>query len=139
MPATRQLIVDALETRLKGIATFTTVEVWRSSPFGLEEMPALNIRDTTDAMPYDGIGTSRRDHALTVELEVSFSGSTSAAAARQIIADVIAALGSDETFGGLAFETLVDAAEMSLEELGKILSVASINLTIRYRSEKWTI
>jgi hypothetical protein len=137
--ATRQSIMSAVEIRMGGIATFgSNVYIWRKSDLPLDQLPLLNIMDSVDSMPSDGIG-NRRDHDLSVDLEAYFSGSTSAAAARQIIADIVAAIGTDKTWGGLAYDTLIDTAEIRLEEMGKVLSAAQVNITIRYRSELWTI
>lgn len=134
----RQDIVDAIEARLSTISNIKTVTLWRINDLQASELPAIVIRDTVDDMPADGI-IGRRDHNLTVEVVVIFSGSTSAEKVREGIAAVMAAIGTDPTFGGLAYDTIPGNASMDLADSNMQHSAAQIDIVVRYRSGLWSI
>lgn len=135
----RQQIIDALETRMNTIADIKKVLVWRASDLSPSELPAILIRDTVDTMPADGVGAGRLDHDLEISITAMFSGSTSAADAREMISDIIAAIGTDPTFGALAFDTILQSADLDLDDSAQLIAAAQINITIRYRSALWSI
>ncbi len=135
----RQQIIDALETRLNTISGIEKVVVWRASDLAPAELPAILIRDTLDTMPADGVGAGRIDHDLDVDITAMFSGTTSATDAREMIADIVAAIGTDPTFSGLAFDTVLVSADLDLEDSAQLVAAAQINIIIRYRSSMWSI
>lgn len=135
----RQQIIDALETRLNTISGIEKVLVWRASDLAPAELPAILIRDTLDTMPADGVGAGRLDHDLDVSITAMFSGNTSATDAREMISTIVAAIGTDATFGGLAFDTVLISADLDLDDAAQLIAAANINITIRYRSGLWSI
>ena len=135
----RQQIIDALETRMNTIADIETVKVWRVSDLAPAELPALLIRDTLDNMPADGVGAGRLDHDLEITITAMFAGTTSDSAAREMISDIVSAIGTDPTFGTLAYDTILQSADLDLEDSAQLIAAAQINLTIRYRSDMWSI
>ena len=135
----RQQIIDALETRMGAITTIEKVAVWKASDLAPTDLPAILIRDTVDNMPVDGVGAGRLDHDLAVEITAMFSGNTSATDAREMIASIVAAIGTDPTFSGLAFDTILISADLDLEDSAQLIAAAQISLTIRYRSGMWSI
>ena len=139
MANTRQQIVDALEERMQDISGVTTAEVWRTIALEARDLPAIVVRDGLDQMPSDGVSAARRDHELAVEIELYFSGSTSAADARDMVASVVAAIGTDKTFGDLAFDTIIASADINMETADRVYASAQIELSIRYRTELWSI
>lgn len=139
MANTRQTIIDAVKTRLAAISGIQTVAIWRASDLAPSELPALIIRDTVDQMPSDGIGSGRRDHDLTVEILALFAGNTAAASARDMVADIVAAIGTDPTWSGSAYDSILESAELDLDDAAQLIASAQISLTIRYRTAMWSI
>jgi len=135
----RQQLIDALETRLTTISGINRVSVWRASDLAPSELPAILIRDTVDTMPADGVGAGRIDHDLSVDITCMFSGNTSASNAREMIATIISAIGTDPLFGTLAFDTVLNSADLDLEDSAQLIAAAQISITIRYRSGLWSI
>lgn len=134
----RQQIVDKIEERLDTIDTIKNVSVWSMTDLAPAQYPAILIRDTVDTMPAEGI-IGRLDHELAVEVTALFFGQTSPADARQVIADIVASIGEDKTFDGLAWDVTIDTAELDIDITGKMISGAIIEITVFYRSELWTL
>lgn len=139
MANTRQQIVDAIETRFSALPSIEKVAVWRASSLPVDQLPAVLIRDTVDTMPTDGIGTGRRDHDLQVEITCMFSGSTSVADARELAAELVTSIGTDPTWSALAFDTILTSVDLNLEDANQLISAAQIEISIRYRTELWSI
>jgi hypothetical protein len=135
----RQQIVDALETRMAAIGGIKKVAVWKVTDFAPAEHPVILIKDTVDSMPSDGVGKGKIDHELTIELTALFFGSTASSQAREVIASILAAIGTDSTFSGLAYDCVINSAELDIDETGKLISAAVIDMTVFYRSDLWTI
>ena len=135
----RQTIIDAMETRFGELSGIERVAVWRVSDLPPTDLPAVLIRDTIDAMPTDGIGAGRIDHDLTVEITAMFSGTTSPTDAREMIATLVASIGTDPTWVGQAYDTIINSAELDLEDANQLIAAAQISITIRYRSGMWSI
>lgn len=146
MANTRQQIVAAIETRLKAIdgtggyhTDFNSnVKQWRIAPLGNSELPCVVVRDFADEVIQESIGggNSLIDHDLSVDISLPLSG-TVPENFRNEIADIYKAIGTDETWGGLAHFTqqLGDEVVMHQEE-NKYVSV-DIHIKIRYRTTKW--
>lgn len=134
----RQQIINALEIRLAAITSIKKVAVWEVMDFAPAEHPVILIKDTIDLMPSDGV-VGKIDHELTVELNALFFGATAPALAREVVASILAAIGTDSTYGGLAYDTVINSAELDIDETGKLISAAIIDTTIFYRSDLWTI
>ena len=135
----RQQIIDALETRMNTISGIETVKVWRVSDLSPAELPAILIRDTIDNMPTDGVGMGRIDHDLEVGITAMFAGTTSPVNARDMVADIVAAIGTDSTFGGLAYDSVLQSADLDLDDAALLIASAHVTMTIRYRSGMWSI
>lgn len=142
----RQQIVDAIVARFQSILIANgysadignKVHEWKTVDLDPVKLPALLLRDTTDTMPTEGIG-DRRHHELAIETRLVFSGKTSAADARQMIGDVAKALGIDPTWGGLAYQTLLNSADIDMEHYDRLFCVAQVDFTVLYRTKLWTL
>ncbi len=96
----RQYIIPALDTLFKTIKPTAgynpnlgnTVFWWRDTPLQISELPAICCKDTNDTMVRV---TGQDEHSLSIELTISLESSDSGATARQAIADVIKALGTN--------------------------------------------
>lgn len=153
MSSQRQQIVDAVEAKLQLIApgqqfelpdgpyicrnTIKTVVSWRKTAFSKAEVPAINFHDG-DARTTTGPST-KHEHALNFELEIHTAGATSASAVRSIMADVVAAIGSDPRWGGLAYWTTLDGENVSVDQAGEVVSAAQVRFTITYRTPLWRV
>jgi len=147
----RQQLVDAIEARLGSIApgvafqlpggsyvcqgTIKGVYPWRKAAFSQTEVPAIKL-DDADAKTSPGPSTMH-EHKLQVDLELYVAGKTSTSAVRSLMADVIAAVGSDPRWGGLAYWTDIDGHTVDVEQAGDVISAALVNLTVTYRTPLW--
>lgn len=106
----RQQIMTAVDTRLKAMLVSggyeldlgKSVHEWRSIPFDDGDLPAVVYRDKNEVLE---ITVGRHDHRLELEIELILSGSAAPTDLRRAISDVVKAVGTDLTWGGLAFDT----------------------------------
>lgn len=147
----RQQLVDAVAARLETIAPGVSFQLpdgeylcssslkgvypWRKAPFSKAEVPAVKIEDG-DARTIPGPST-KHEHKLQLDLQIVMLGSTSASAARSLMADIIAAVGSDPRWGRLAYWTDIDGHNLDIEQAGDVISGGEIHLTITYRTPLW--
>jgi len=149
MPPTtiRQQLIAAVEARMKTILKAN----------GYNTDLGLHVRvSPTDAAPEtwewsmdvffpgasdpDAAGVSNRwDYALDVDIDMDQIGAASDADVSNMLADVLAAIGQDDTWGGLAFETKRPSHNPEWERKGRLVGAANIRLQILYRTQPWTI
>lgn len=140
----RQKIMDAIDTRLQSILIangFKTnagqnVFPWQEYGVTNTKLPALLIRDVDDDPDQETVGNV--DNILTVQvIALTAKSATSDQQVREMIADVIVAVGVDETWGDLAEFTLLPPAGMELLQLEKKLFGAQIDLLIEYQTARF--
>jgi hypothetical protein len=103
----RQQIMTALITRLQTITVANGYETdiganvneWHVTNFEEAELPAVDVRDTTESVEVRG---GNHDYTLSIQIETKVSGTTAAAKMRDVIGDVIKAIGTDPSLGSLA-------------------------------------
>lgn len=135
----RQQIIDELQTRMESVTGVKKVTQWRVNDLAPAELPAINIKDTTDQMPSDGV-IGRIDHSLEVELTaVIHRNDTAPTVSRQLIADMIQAIGTDPNLNSLAYDTVVNSADLNLDTTVTTYANATINITVNYRTGLWSI
>lgn len=140
MSSTRQQIVDALEARLKTITSIGgKVFVWRKSPVTVAETPCLLVADLTAECSDDGDTIGSRLHTLTVEILAVTSSKTSASQARNLLTDIFSAIGSDNSFGGLALYSDPVAHEINTETDGDITAAVKVAMQVAYRTSTWGV
>jgi hypothetical protein len=107
-----QQIVAALLTRMQGIlisGAYETnaglnVQEWPAVEVSeADEMPAIIVRDSAVAVTRETNSTDL--HTMVVSFECLAKGSTAPAEVRKVMGDVIKAIGTDLTYGGLAEDT----------------------------------
>ena len=117
----RQQVTAAFATRLTTITTAneynlnlgSNVNEWRVNPLGQDELPGIVWRDTDDVVE----ATTQQDvHTLTIEVDIFVAGTTAPTQMRQAIADVVAAIGTDPTFGGLAVDARVVSEKIESDQ-----------------------
>lgn len=152
MALVRQDIIDALKARLETIvagATYhrdiTTVEVFRTIPLEpsgatASQLPAAIIRDLSNTvMGAQGVDSPYNvtDHLLRIEIEVIASEGETDEEIREHIADIYKAIGTDETFGGVATKADPVGDEMLITEEDRRIAGARMVITVEYRTRKW--
>src|SRR5574343_531517 len=93
---TRQGIVDAVETRMKTILStsgyYTNIGsntfVWKSTSYKAEQLPAVDIEDSSEMIDDDAEDESLEVHTLSLSVFVVASYGTSAEQIRQAMEDV---------------------------------------------------
>ena len=147
----RQQIVDAIEARLELIqpgytvtlpdgpyvcsSTVTKAFPWRKAPFSKTERPGVRFMDE-DADVQPGPST-QHESKLNFTLEGMMSGTTSASSARALLADVVAVIGSDPRWAGLAYWTDIHTHAVDLEQAGDVISACRVLFTVTYRTPLW--
>ena len=151
MASKRQSIITAIETRLKTIVAAQTVTMyggtshtyattltghvftWKTAPFQYSEVPGVNIKDERDSISRFSIGLD--DHNMVVSIEAFAANDT---ALRSLIADIIACIGSDVTWGGLAEDTKPIGDEtFAVEQKGKTIAGCKMYVTVEFATGLW--
>lgn len=151
MSSRRQQIVDAIEARLGQIApgkvftlpdgpyictsTIKGIHPWRKTAFGKTEVPAIRFRDG-DADVEPGPST-QHENKLRVVLDASILGSVTASVARALLADVVAVIGSDPKWGGLAYWTDITSHSVDVDQAGDVIEGVQVHFTVTYRTPLW--
>lgn len=142
--STRQDIIDAIDTRLKTIKTTagyktnagTNVFDWLDRDLADSELDAIIYRDRNNVM--DMADFDSKMNTVVVEIVVKTkSTTTTAAQVRKMIEDVYKAIGTDETWGGLALQTIPRTDEIDVQLSDKITGSGTITIEIQYESTKW--
>ena len=140
----RQRIMDTIAVRLQSILVSNgyktnagqKVFAWREFGLGSTKLPALTYRDVDDDPDQETIGNV--DNILTVEVQaLTTQSATSDEQVREMLADVIVAVGADETWGDLAEFTLLPSSPMAVEQLEKKIFGAQIILVIEYQTARF--
>jgi|LGVF01.2.fsa_nt_gb hypothetical protein len=134
--AVDQQIFDAVCSALGAVGT---VHKWRPSNLAQSELPALVVRDPS--CPVNAAAEiGRFSHSLSIEIEgmVKASGSPAPAkaaeAARALVASIVAAMGSDPTWGGLAVRTTYSGRDLEVGQAEVSVSECTVNFIIEYRT-----
>ena len=133
----RQQIVDALTLKFKNVPGIVTATPWRKSPFIAAECPALYLADAEDRIESVVIGL--HDHHLTVACWLFLRRDLAGGTVRELMAGIMAAVGADDTLGGLAIIVRPLSATTNLLQQGDIISAAEITMEVHYRTPRWGI
>lgn len=137
----KQQLFDKVVTRFQGILKSSGyksdlglhVFPWRATPYGEDELPALAVRDPkVETTVVEG-----HRHMMTIEVEITTSGSTSAYDMRLMIADLHKAIGTDIFWGNLALNTHPGQEEMQIEQHDQTIGGAKITFFIEFRTVEW--
>ncbi len=135
----RQQIVDAIRWRLAGILVangYNTdvgrhVFEWKVTAFADSDLPGVAFRDI-DPKVRELTG-GMQDVSLPVDFIIgAASGASTMQIVRAAIEDVLSAINSDFTWGGLAWDTAIDTIEAFAEHEGKLTGLAKIAATVKY-------
>lgn len=137
----RQEIVNAIRARLATIRTGdgygtdlgSHVFEWKVTAFADTELPGICFRDTEQTVAE--LTGGFRNVSLTVEFILgAASGVTTASIVRQGIGDVVKAIDSDPTWGGLSWDTAIQSDEMFMDHDGKLTGLAKVTAVVKYQT-----
>lgn len=138
----RQQIIFALDARLKTILVADgyktnlgqNVSWWRQEPYADNES-GISCEDSSAAPEWIGAGLQLQ--RLNVEIRIVMPVGAQAAEMRAAAADVIRAVGTDLTFGGLVEDCVQGDEPMSVEQEATRHGGTIINLALEYVTEPW--
>lgn len=138
----RQQLISALDTRLKTVLASggyetdlgQNVQWYRQEPFA-ETESGISCEDTESAPEWIGAGVQLR--RLSVEIRIAMPAGVAMADLRKGIADVVKAVGTDLTFGGLAEDCILGEVPSEVEEASARAGGAIVNLVVEYTTEPW--
>ncbi|MFA6148662.1 MAG: hypothetical protein WC899_10690 [bacterium] len=137
----RQEIVDAIRARVALIRTANGYDTdlgahvfeWKVTAFSEGELPGLCFRDTEQTVAELTGGV--RNASLTVEFILgAAAGTATPSIVRQGIGDVVRAIDSDPTWGGLAWDTAIQSDEMFMDHDGKLTGLAKVTAIVKYQT-----
>lgn len=154
MSNVRQQILDAIETRLKlivagkvwtlpdsttrtSVTTVKDVYPWRKVPLTPALCPAIAIYDTTSNLEDGTFGSF--NHALEISIIGFIASSSPISAARELASDILACIGSDHRWSGLARWSEIQNMPLDMEQAGDVVAAGEIKLTVHYRTGLWQI
>jgi hypothetical protein len=141
----RQQLISAIDTRLKTITTAngyktnagSNVFDWLDRDLADSELDAIIYRDRSNVMDMSDFDSKM--NTVVVEIQVKTkSTTTTAAQVREMIEDVYKAIGTDETWGGLALQTMPKSDDIDVQQSDKITGSGTITIEIQYESAKWS-
>jgi hypothetical protein len=142
----RQDIIDAILARFRlvliagGYETNLgkNVHVWRdtaTTPFQPEELPALNLRDASDAV--EQVLYNKHEHSLTITAQGFVASGALAADVRKCLADLYKAIGVDRKWSTLAFDTLPVGDEFTVQQNGTAIAGFVMTFTVKFRTTSY--
>jgi hypothetical protein len=141
----RQQIITAVVTRLQGIkktAGYKTalgldVKHWRTIPFAESDLPSCSVRDHTAENEQETMKSMKNTISVDIEIKCA-PGATDIGDVYDLIEDIYTAVGTDPTWGGLAYTTLLPRNEIIMEQEDRTIAGITISMTIEYRAARWT-
>ncbi len=136
----RQLIVDAIVTRMQSITTVNSYETelganvyeWRTTDLQASELPCVIIKDASETVVVKG---SVHEYTLPIELEIKATGSDMTVI-RDALADVIVAVGTDPGWGSLVVRTIpVENETLDFDQQDRKYSTTILKLELTYRTK----
>jgi len=141
----RQTVVDAIDARLKTILVSpggyetnlgANVFAWRATPFTETELPGLAYRDLDEA---NDISVGEWEHFLTLEIDIHVFDETDAMAElRAAIKDVVKAIGTDTTFGGLTQDVAPSQRDfIKITQNDGRFAGCTLTMIVTYLTDRW--
>lgn len=119
------------------------VTEWQTTPVEMGERPCILLSDPqeTNLGPPDGGNKNSAHRTFGIEFEVMLllaEVNQTAEKARQAEADVINAIGTDQTFGGLLRRAEPGSSELKLDGDGTRISGVRMTFTAEYGRKPWS-
>jgi len=139
-------IMDALKSRLETIlvangyqtAIGQKVFIWRSTPLGPEEVPAIMAEDT-DIDHDNGAVMGMTRNTMTVSLVAVLSAGATVSDARKARADLKKCLHGYETMGGLVSSLNVTKSSIEMKQFENVVAGAIAQIIIIYDTPRGEI
>ena len=125
----RRQLLDSIAAKIAAATGISRVEPWRSSSFTPGNLPAIAWRDRSSRSADYAIGG--RYQLLTVLYAAYSFGS--AAASRETLRQMLAAVGSDTSQGGLAISTDYLASRIGINVAGDLVVGCELRIEILYQ------
>lgn len=146
----RQDIIDAILARFRLILIASAYEtdlgknvhVWRdtaTTPFQPDELPALNLRDASNAV--EQLLYNKHEHSLTITAQGFVASGAVAADVRKCLADLYKAIGVDRKWTvatvALAFDTLPVGDEFTVQQNGTAIAGFVLTFIVKFRTTSY--
>lgn len=111
---------------------------WQRTPKEVDQLPGVDVRDEVEETVIEtkASGVYERGLMITAIAETLEPDAT-ASEARKCLADMIAAVGVDPTWGGLARRTLPVEDEVLVDEAGQRIGGARLMFRVEYSRKPW--
>jgi hypothetical protein len=148
MPNKRQTLFSAVLTRAATITVAngygtnigSHVKEWQTTPLESVDLPAVLVSDSTENTLVPEVGETaglyRRELEITFDAVLAESGQN-ATEARKAIADIIAMIGVDQTWGGVARRTVPVSDQLMLDDTGTRIGGARVRVKIIHSRKPW--
>jgi len=145
----RQQIITAFDTAMKAILVIggyssdigENVFPWRDCAISPDndELPALVYRDITEeVIPPEEVGFGKHEFKLNIEVQIICEeGVLTPEEMRLLIADVFKAVGTNQSWNGLALWTEPISDEIKTVEETNVIGGAKINFQVLYRTKRF--
>lgn len=107
------------------------VQAWRKNPYTPAELPAIAWRDQVTKLSSEEFRNAYI-YKLRCVFAAYLKGQTASSQAREILADMLAAVGSDSRCGGLARKTEINKTSLVLAQQAEIIAGARLDMTVTY-------
>lgn len=146
MANARQSILDAVITRLKTItvANGYNLEIgskvydWKLAPLKPSDLPAIEVRDGEAPIEISTM-SGGMIHRLNITIIILTGGTTAAASARSGLADIVKALHTDRTFGGLVKMLIPVSSSIEMQQEENLLAAGQYVCTLAYYTNSGTL
>jgi len=135
----REEIISSIKNKLIESELFKTNFEWLVTPFGRNELPAVDIKDTKDEVIEEASGSSK--HSLSVELTILIAENENTInVLRDKIQEVLTLMKElDESDVTIWDYIEFIENEIDIEHEETIVGLAKIELKIVYYTSKWEI
>ena len=145
MSSVRGSIVAAVEARVVTIRTAAgyrtnlglALRTWQAAPPDWTQLPVVQITDPESSAAAPAYGQVA--HTISLGVEIMLPGGTAPSALRDYAADVLQAVGTDTTWGGLATTTRLTGVALDPGELQQVSAGVSVGLEVVYEAAAWVL
>lgn len=117
-----------------------SVVPWRIGDVLPTDMPCCGFADQEAAASYDNASHGEQAHGLNLEIVGFVTGDDHVGLATCALLDILAAIGSDPEWGGLASAyTTLTGTEIEIKPNGQKIAAAIVNIRIDYYSPLWEV
>ena len=143
MATVREQVVNAMADRFRQIQTTNgyntdvgnSVFIWKDTPFSVEELPALNLRD--ESSDIEDLTNASELVRLNIRTDIVVSNNDPIPTIRAILEDIRKAISVDETFGGLVLYTRMVGDEIDSVSKEDLIASAFVRFYTVYEVPRW--